>query len=101
MGGPRCDLPLAPAILAAAIERDDLARLDLSMLDPDSTFTVDTDRLDAVASTLGEVGVSLAENAQIGFPLGAMLDMLTSSDAQIYRAVYDLIEAGVLRVEHD
>ena len=100
MEGAACHLPLAPAILAAAVERDELARFDLSMLDPDSTFTVDTDRLDAVASTLDEIGVSLSEHAQIGFPLGAMLDMLTSSDAQIYKGIYDLIEAGVLRVEN-
>ena len=34
----------------------------------------------------------------MGFPLGAMLDMLASSDARIYKTV---IEAGVLRIARD
>jgi hypothetical protein len=37
----------------------------------------------------------------MGFPLGAMLDMLACSDARIYKTVTELIEAGVLNIARD
>jgi len=52
-----------------------------------------------VESSLDELGRELAENAGLGFPLGALIDILTASDARIYKALAELIEAGVLRVE--
>ena len=99
MEGARGRLPLTPAILAAAVARDELARLDLSDLIPDATFSVDSDRLDAVAPTLNDLGRKLAEDAQMGFPLGTMLDMIPSTDADIYKRITELIEAGILRFE--
>ena len=98
MDGIRERIPLAAAVLAAGIARDELALLDLSSFDPNATFTVDDELFDAVAATLDEVGREIAENARMGFPLGAMLDMLACSDAQIYKTVIELIEAGVLSI---
>ena len=99
MDGIRERLPLVPAVLAAVIARDELALLDLSGFDPDVTFAVDDERFDAVVSTLDEVGREVAEHARMGFPLGAMLDMLACSDAQIYKTVIELIESGVVSIE--
>jgi Tfp pilus assembly protein PilZ len=92
-------LPLASAIVTAAVQRDELARLELGDLDEDATFSVDGDLLAAVEPTLDDVGRELAENALMGFPLGAMLDMLAFSDARIYKALTELIEGGILHVE--
>jgi Tfp pilus assembly protein PilZ len=92
-------LPLASAIVTAAVQRDELARLELGELDEDATFSVDSDLLAAVEPTLDDVGRELSENALMGFPLGAMLDMLSFSDARIYKALAELIESGILHQE--
>jgi hypothetical protein len=92
-------LPLESAILAAAVQRDELARLDLRALDADMTFLVDEERLAAVERTLEDMGREVTENSRMGFPLGAMLDMLPCSDALIYKTLTELIEAGILRAE--
>jgi hypothetical protein len=101
MDGARGRLPLTPAILAAAVARDELARLNLNDLIPDAMFSVDADRLDAVELTLDDLGRKIADNAEMGFPLGAMLDMIPSTDVEIYKTVTDLIEAGILHIERD
>jgi hypothetical protein len=101
MDGVRGRLPLAPAVIAAVVARDELAQLDLSGFDLNETFTVDGERLAAVASTLDQIGHEVADNARMGFPLGAMLDMLSCSDARIYKTVSELIEAGVLIIARD
>jgi Tfp pilus assembly protein PilZ len=101
MDGVRGRLPFAPAVLAAVVARDELAHLDVSGFDSNATFTIDRERLAAVASTLDEVGREIAEHARMGFPLGAMLDMIACSDARIYKTVRDLTEAGVLRIARD
>jgi len=94
-------LPLAPAVLSAVVARDELAQLDVSGFDSNATFEVDRERLAAVVSTLDEIGREIAENARMGFPLGAILDMLACSDARIYKTVTELIEAGVLNIARD
>jgi len=101
MDGVAGRLPLAPAVLSAVVARDELEQLDLSHFDPNATFEVETDRLEAIASTLDGIGHEIVEHARMGFPLGAMLDMLATSDARIYKTVTELIEAGVLRVARD
>jgi hypothetical protein len=101
MDGVSGRLPLAPAVLSAVVARDELAHLDLSGFDSNSTFSVDADRLEAVASTLDDIGREIAENARMGFPLGAMLDMLACSDARIYKTITEMIEAGVLSIARD
>jgi hypothetical protein len=73
----------------------------MSAFDPNSTFSVDADRLEVTASTLDEIGREIAENARMGFPLGAMLDMLACSDARIYKTITEMIEAGILSISHD
>jgi Tfp pilus assembly protein PilZ len=92
-------LPLASAILAAAVQRDELARLELGDLDPDVTFTMHADRLTALEPILDALSHEVAEHAAMGFPLGALLDMLSASDALIYKRLAELIDAGVLAAQ--
>jgi hypothetical protein len=94
-------VPVAAAMLAAAVERDDLARLDLGRFTQGVTFRIDAERLVAVEPTLDPLGRRVCDNAGMGFPLGALLDMLTESDAEIYRCLVELVEGGVLRIEGD
>ena len=101
MEGIRGRLPLAPAVLAAVVARDELAQLDLGSFDPNVTFSINPERLEIVASALDEIGREIAEHARMGFPLGAMLDMLASSDARIYKAITELIEAGAMSITRE
>jgi hypothetical protein len=62
-------------------------------------FTVDADRLHAVEPTLDELGQKVTENAEMGFPIGTLLDMIPNTDVDIYKTITELIEAGVLQIE--
>jgi hypothetical protein len=92
----RTPLALEPSILAATLERDEVARLSLGSLGPDAVFFLDDERFAAVKSDLDPLRLELAENAGMGFPLGAILDILTISDAAILMALADLIEGGIV-----
>jgi Tfp pilus assembly protein PilZ len=89
-------LALQPAILAATVERDEVARLSLGNLGPDAVFSLDEERFAAVKSDLDPLRLEIAENAGMGFPLGAILDILTISDAAVLMALADLIEGGIV-----
>jgi hypothetical protein len=98
MDGVRGSLPLTPAVLSAVVARDELAELDLGSFNPDTMFSIDAERLEVIASALDEVGRDVADHARMGFPLGAILDMVASSDARIYKTIVELIESGALSV---
>jgi hypothetical protein len=89
-------LALHPAILAATVARDDVARLSLAGLGPDSVFSLDDERFSAVKGDLDPLQLEIAENAGMGFPLGAILDIMTISDAAILKGLADLIEGGIV-----
>jgi Tfp pilus assembly protein PilZ len=89
-------LALQPAILAASLERDEVARLSLGNLGSDAVFSLDEERFAAVKSNLDPLRLEIAENAGMGFPLGAILDILTIGDAAILMALADLIEGGIV-----
>lgn len=92
-------LPLAPVVLTASVERDDLARLDLGSVDDETVFTVDADRLAFLEPTLDDLARDLVGNVEMGFPVGALLDILPISDCRIYQKLAELIEAGIVRPE--
>lgn len=92
-------MPLASAILAGAVERDEFAHLDLASIAPDTSFSVDSERLVALGRKLDDLGRELCDNAAIGFPVAALLDMVTAGDARTYNTIVDLVASGVLRVE--
>ena len=66
-------------------------------VDDESVFAVDGERLASLEATLDELGHDLVENVEMGFPVGALLDILPISDALIYQKLAELIEAGIVR----
>lgn len=89
-------LPLQSAIISGAVERDEIAHLDLAGLGPDSVFALDEQRLAALVAELDDLAVDIAENAGMGFPLAALIDIVTAGDAVIYKTLVDLVQAGIL-----
>jgi hypothetical protein len=90
-------LPLTSVVLTASVERDELARLDLGSIEDESCFVVDTALFEALEASLDEVARELVANVEMGFPVGALLDILPISDASIYQKLAELIEAGIVR----
>ena len=90
-------LPLTSVVLAASVERDELARLDLGSVDDETVFTVDAEQRRTLESSLDDLGRELVTHVEMGFPVGALLDILPISDAVIYQKLAELIEAGIVR----
>jgi hypothetical protein len=90
-------LPLTSVVLAASVERDEMARLDLGSVGEDTVFEVDATQARALESSLDDLGRELVGNVELGFPVGALLDILPISDARIYQKLAELIEAGIVR----
>ena len=101
MDGVRGSLPLTPAVLSAVVARDELAQLELGSFNSNTMFSIDAERLEAIASVLDEVGREVAEHARMGFPIGAMLDMISASDARIYKTIVELIESGAMSISSE
>ncbi len=91
-------IPLDSATVTAAIERDELGRLPIDILAKAESLLVDEARFCELKSELSEMQREVAENAGMGFPPGALLDILPATDAAIYRAMVELIDVGVLSV---
>ncbi|MDJ0852185.1 MAG: PilZ domain-containing protein [Myxococcota bacterium] len=98
---PPTPLPLTSAMLLASVERDELARLDLGRIGPDTVFAVETERLEALRGELDELARELVDNAALGFPVAALLDMASVSDVVVYKTITELVDAGVLRLSGD
>ena len=90
---------LTSAVIAAAVERDEIAQLNLQDVDLASTFKANADRLEQLRSDLTDVQLELLDQAAVGFPLGVILDILTLSDASIFRALAELVESGILSAD--
>lgn len=98
-GAEETPMPLHGAILAAAVQRDEVDHLDLGCVGPGTAFAVDTDRLAALAHELDPLALELCENAALGFPVDVLLDMLAASDARILATLLELLEAGILGID--
>jgi hypothetical protein len=90
-------LQLTSVVLTASVERDELARLDLTSIEEETTFEIDSDLFGRLQPSLDELARELVSNAEMGFPLAALLDILPISDARIYKKLAELIEAGIVR----
>jgi hypothetical protein len=98
-GKEETPMPLHGAILAAAVQRDEIRHLDLGPVGPGTAFAVDAERLAALSQELEPLALELCENAALGFPVDVLLDMLAASDARIYATLLELLDAGILRID--
>ncbi len=89
-------LPIEAALLSATVNRDEAVRHGIAAFHPDDIFDVNTDLLDQVDSKLEDVHREIADHVRMGFPLGAILDILVQGDGVIYKALVELLESGVV-----
>jgi Tfp pilus assembly protein PilZ len=91
--------PLQSAVLEAAVQRDEISRLDLKDFQMETTFCVDEARVSAASAEFDELSREIVEHAGLGFPISAILDVMSESDAAIYAAMVALRDRGILAVE--
>jgi type IV pilus assembly protein PilZ len=91
--------PLQSAVLEAAVQRDEISRLDLKEFQMETTFRVDEERASAASAELDELSREIVEHAGLGFPISAILDVMSESDAAIYTVLVALRDRGILAVE--
>lgn len=89
-------VPLESALFSAAVQRDDFALLEVRHLPADTCFELDAARHAAAKADLDALESEIAENAGLGFPLGALLDILPASDVAIYKGLSKLLDEGLL-----
>jgi Tfp pilus assembly protein PilZ len=89
-------LPIEAALLVASVNRDEAVRHGVDAFDPDETFQLDAALMDQLAPQLDEVHREIGEHVRMGFPLGAILDILIHGDGVIYKALSELLESGVI-----
>lgn len=93
-------LAIDAALLSGTVHRDESLRLGGgSKFDPDTTFRLDEVLMEQIAPELGEIYREIAEHVRMGFPLGAVLDILPQNDGVIYKALIELLEGGVITAE--
>ena len=89
-------LPIEAALLCGTVNRDEAVRHGIAQFHPDDVFDVNTDLLDQVDAKLDDVHREIADHARMGFPLGAILDILVQGDGVIYKALVELLDSGVV-----
>jgi len=90
--------PLEAAMMSASVQMDEIARIDRGHFASRDVFTIDRSRAVAVQDTLDETEKEVLEYATEGFKVDAIADLVAASDAEIYKALQTLLEAGVIRV---
>jgi Tfp pilus assembly protein PilZ len=67
-------------------------------LGPESVFDVDPDREASMLGTLGKVEEAVLELAKSGAPVSKLLAIIPEAEAEVYRALEELVESGVLGI---
>ena len=88
-------MPIYGAVLEAVTELDELARLDLATLPVGARLARATDQAPA---DLDKTAAELFDAAGRGCAVGTLLDTVSASDAESYRALLALLEADLLAV---
>jgi len=87
-------MPIYGAVLEAMTELDELARLDLAPLPASARLARSADQ---APGDLDKTAAELFEAAGRGNAVGSLLDAVSASDAEAYRALLSLLEAELLQ----
>ncbi len=93
-------ISLQGALLDAARELDEVARLDLhqSELDPASRLAVDMPALTRESPQLDKTEEAVIDLAVAGFTLRRVLDVIPEADARVLEALGSLVDRGFVRI---
>jgi hypothetical protein len=95
-GEPDDAQPFDAAMMVASIQADELARIGFDASAAANTFRIDPERRKEHNGSLTELEREVLECAAEGFSVGAISDVVTAPDADIYKALVVLLELGVI-----
>jgi len=95
-GEPDDPQPLDAAMMVAAIQADELARIGFDASATSNSFRIDPEARKAHHESLTDLEREVLECAADGFSVGAISDMITAPDADIYKAFVVLLDLGVI-----
>jgi len=88
--------PFDAAMMMASVQLDEMARIGFDTFQFDDTFTRRTSPPGVDPETLTDLEREVLEYAADGFNVGAIADMLTAPDADIFKALAVLVDVGMI-----
>ena len=95
-GEPDDPQPFDAAMMVASIQADELARIGFDASATSDTFRTDPEVKKMHYESLTELEREVIECAAEGFSAGAISDVVTAPDADIYKAFVVLLDLGVI-----
>jgi Tfp pilus assembly protein PilZ len=90
--------PLQAAMMSASVQMDEMARVAGGMLDSADTFETVSEQVEALRDSLSELEKDVLDYAAEGFNVEAISDVVADSDAEVYKALSTLLDAGLVRL---
>jgi Tfp pilus assembly protein PilZ len=97
-GDAEAPQPLEEAMMSASVQMDEMARIDGGILGPADTFETVSEQVAALRDSLSEVESEVLDYAAEGFNVEAISDVVADSDAAVYKALSELLDAGLVRL---
>jgi hypothetical protein len=95
-GEPDDPQPFDAAMMVASIQADELARIGFDASATSDTFRIDPEGRKTHYESLTDLEREVFECAAEGFSVGAISDVVTAPDADIYKAFVVLLDLGVI-----
>jgi Tfp pilus assembly protein PilZ len=95
-GEPDDPKPFDAAMMVAAIQADELARIGFDPSATSDAVRIDPDAKKKHYESLTDLEREVLECAAEGFSVGAISDVVTAPDADIYKALVVLLDLGVI-----
>jgi Tfp pilus assembly protein PilZ len=95
-GATKAPLPLEAALLDALRQQDELATLDLGRIPTDARVVVAGDLAALGGGPPSKTTEAVLDLAEAGFTVGRIVDVIPDTDLEVYRALGELADAGVV-----
>jgi Tfp pilus assembly protein PilZ len=89
--------PLQAAMMSASVQMDEMARVAGGVLDAADTFEAASEQTEALRESLSDVEREVLDYAAEGFNVEAISDVVADTDAEIYKALSALLDAGLIK----
>ncbi|MGI9432443.1 MAG: PilZ domain-containing protein [Myxococcota bacterium] len=93
-------IPLDGAILEAVRQIDEVERMEMKEVDLGATLRLDSAALQSFGEPLGKTESAVADLAAAGLTIRRLLDVIPESDADVLQALRELVEGGIVKVDH-
>jgi hypothetical protein len=90
--------PLEVAMMSASVQLDEMARLEGRSFAPDDSFECASERMAVLQGLLTELEREVLDYAADGFHVEAICDVVAEGDAEVYKALSTLQDAGLIKL---